>query len=83
MARLNEVIPDPKKRKPLYQVFAAIGLVIGAVQVAFASIPDAGQPVWLTASLSVYAFLGAAGFTVAQANTDTIESKYEPQHADI
>lgn len=71
MAHLNEIIPDPNKRKPLYQAFAGVGLLIGAVQIAFASIPDTTQPVWLTVALSVYAFLGAAGFTVAQANTDT------------
>lgn len=68
MATLDDIIPDPAKRKPIYQVFGALGIVIGAVQVAFAA-ADAGQPVWLNVALAVYAFLGGAGFTVAQANT--------------
>lgn len=69
MAHLDKVIPDPSKRKPVYQVFAGLGLVLGAVQVGFAA-AEVGQPVWLTVSLAVYAFLGAAGFAVAQANTN-------------
>lgn len=82
MATLDQVIPNPKARKPIYQVFAAIGIIIGAIQVGFASIVDAGQPVWLTVALSVYAFLGAAGFTVAQANTNTTDRAAEAKHAE-
>lgn len=70
MASLEDVMPDAKSRKPVYRVFGALGLVIGATQVGYAS-ADAGQPTWLTVALAVYAFLGAAGFTVAQANTVT------------
>lgn len=70
MTHLDKVIPDANKRKPIYQVFASLGLVLGATQVGFAS-AEVGQPTWLTVSLAVYAFLGAAGFAVAQANTDT------------
>lgn len=68
MATLDDVIPDASKRKPIYQVFAALGLVIGAAQVGFAA-AEAGQPTWLNVALAVYAFLGAGGFAVAQANT--------------
>lgn len=69
MSILDQIIPDPAKRKPVYRVFALIGLVLGAVQVGFAS-ADAGQPIWLTVAFGVYGFLAAAGFTVAQANTN-------------
>ena len=68
MPTLDDVIPDASKRKPIYQAFAALGLVIGATQVGFAA-AEAGQPVWLNVALAVYAFLGAGGFAVAQANT--------------
>lgn len=67
---LDQIITDPAKRKPVYQAFAAVGLTIGAVQVAYAAIPDLSQPVWLAAALSVYAFLAGAGFTVVQAHTN-------------
>lgn len=54
-------------RKVVYAVFSLLGLVLGAVQVGFATATD-GQPVWLTTALAVYAFLGGAlGFT-ARAN---------------
>ena len=77
---LDQVITDASKRRPIYQVFAAVGLLIGATQVGFAS-ASAGQPVWLTVALAVYAFLGSAGFVVAQANTDTTEP--EPPVVDL
>ena len=69
-AHLDNVIPDGRVRKNIYRVFAAIGLGIGAVQAGFAA-ANAGQPLWLTVALSVYAFLGGAGFYVSQANTPT------------
>lgn len=52
-------------RGPIYTIFAILGLGIGATQVGFAA-ADAGQPVWLTVSLAVYAFVGTGiGFTAA------------------
>ena len=71
---MKDYIPA-NARKPIYGVFAFIGLALGATQVGFAS-ADAGQPVWLTVALGVYAFVGTGiGFT-AQANT----SVDEPEH---
>lgn len=59
-------------RKPLYAVFAFIGLVLGGTQVGYAS-ADLGQPTWLTVTLAVYAFVGAGfGFT-ASANTYDVD----------
>ena len=60
---LDAIVPNPDIRKWIYRVFGFIGLVLGAVQVGFASTPGGIQPDWLTTSLAVYAFLGAAGFT--------------------
>jgi hypothetical protein len=65
---LEQVIPDANKRSLLYRIFAALGIIIGGTQVGFAA-ASAGQPVWLTVSLAVYAFLGTAGFALADRNT--------------
>lgn len=69
---VGNIITDPKVREAVYSVFAVIGLALGAAQVGF-SAAEAGQPVWLTVGLAVYAFLGAAGLGVARANTPTPE----------
>lgn len=72
---LKEII-SPALRSKLYAVYAVLALVLGAVQVGFAS-ADAGQPTWLTTTLAVFVFVGAGlGFT-AQANTPT----YLPKHS--
>lgn len=63
----NEIIPA-EWRKPLYRIFAVLGIALGATQVGFAA-ASAGQPVWLTVSLAVYAFVGSALGFVAQRNT--------------
>lgn len=53
-------------RRAIYSVYAVLGLALGATQVGF-SAADAGQPVWLTVALAVFAFVGTAlGFTAAQ-----------------
>lgn len=67
---LENIIPNANVRKPIYQIFAAIGLLLGAIQVGF-STAEIGQPVWLTVAMGVYAFLAGVGFTVSQANTVT------------
>ena len=67
--KLEDIIPNIEIRKRVYQVFGLIGLVIGAIQGRFASVPDATAPAWLGVALTVYAFLGTAGFAVSQANT--------------
>lgn len=66
---LDDIIPAAARKK-VYAVFALIGVILGAVQVAYASIASSGQPAWLTAALAVYAFLGGALGLTARANTD-------------
>lgn len=72
--KLEQIIPNPEVRKPIYSVFAGLGLILGAIQVGFAS-AEVGQPVWLTVSMAVYAFLAGMGFTLSQANTVTPSAK--------
>lgn len=56
----------PKKaRLGVYGVYGILGVVIGAIQVGY-SAAELGQPVWLTVTLAVYAFLGGAfGYTAS------------------
>ena len=56
-------------RKPLYGVFAVVGVLIGAVQVGIAA-AGGSNPEWLLVTLAVFPFVaGAVGFT-ASANTN-------------
>ena len=64
-------------RQAAYAVYALLGVVIGAVQVGFAS-AELGQPVWLTVSLAVYAFLGTAFGIVAVGNTVAAKPYWDP-----
>lgn len=68
---LGNIVTDPVVRKVIYAVFVLAGLVIGATQVAYASIEGAGQPTWLTAALAVYAFLSIPIGSLALANAPT------------
>lgn len=54
---LHEIIPV-EKRRYVYFTYAIIGLLLGAIQVGIATIPDTGQPVWLLVALNVYAYIG-------------------------
>ena len=64
---MTTILP-PAIRAKAYVVYAIVGLLIGSTQVGFAA-AEAGQPVWLTVSLAVYAFIGGALGFVAHANT--------------
>lgn len=62
---MNPLNENPHVRKVVYTVFWCVGLALGAVQVGF-SAADAGQPVWLTVALAVFAFVGAGiGYTAS------------------
>ena len=57
----------PEIRKIGYVISTVLGILLGAVQVGF-SAAAAGQPVWLTVALAVYAFLAAALGVTATTN---------------
>ena len=65
---LVDIIP-PELRKPIYAVYAVIGVVLGALQVALD--PD---PSWLITSLAVYTFIGGAIGALASANTPALST---------
>ncbi len=65
---LGIIITSPTARKIIYGTYTILLLIAGAAQVAFAAIPS-GQPVWLTAGLSVLAYCGVPVGALAVANT--------------
>lgn len=75
---LTDILPAAT-RKRVYAVYALVGVVLGAVQVAYLNL--AGQPQWLTVALAVYGFLGTALGVTAAANTDTQRRNAKGQFA--
>ena len=70
---LRDIIPA-SWRKPIYAIYAVIGVVLGAIQIAIE--PD---PSWLVTSMTVYVFLGGAVGAVANSNTPA-EDEYVPEN---
>lgn len=66
---LGTVITNPNVRKVIYGIYIVAGVILGAVQVAFAAIEGAGQPDWLTVTLAVYTFLSVPVGSLALVNT--------------
>ena len=75
MPNLVDIIPA-EWRKPIYAIYAVLGVILGAVQVAME--PD---PSWLMTTMAVYAFVGGAIGSVASANT--VPTKAVPADAEI
>ena len=71
----------PNVRSALYWISFVVGIGLGATQVGYQS-AEAGFPVWLKVSLSVYAFLAATlGLTAASntpSYTDVVEGDAKP-----
>ncbi|OJX72841.1 hypothetical protein [Leifsonia sp. 71-9] len=75
-SNLGSVITSPTARKLIYGVYVIAVVVIGAIQVAYASVPAwGGQPDWLTAALQVTASLGIPVGGLALVNTSNGTSK--------
>lgn len=74
---MNPLQTNPTARRIAYQVFWAVSLLVGAVQVGFAAVDGATTPTWLTVALSVLPFVGAAIGYTAQANTP---ADYDARH---
>ena len=69
---MQNLIPT-KARAVVYGIYAAVGVVIGSIQVAYAA-AESGQPVWLTVALAVYAYVGGAiGYTALTHTSDAPE----------
>ena len=70
MNPLTGILPA-KARKYVYAVYALVGVALGAIQVGY----GVTEPQWLTVSLAVYAFLGAALGLTAASNVPSPERK--------
>jgi len=66
---LGNIVSNATVRKIIYSLYVVAGVVLGAIQVGFASVESAGQPSWLTISLAVYAFLSVPLGSLALSNT--------------
>ena len=63
---MNPLAESPKVRKVVYTILWVAGLVLGAAQVAVASV-DADQPGILTAALAVFPVVASyVGYTASQ-----------------
>lgn len=67
---LTDIIPAVARKK-IYAIYALVGVVLGALQVAYLNI--AGQPQWLTVALAVFGFLGTALGATAASNTPAVK----------
>ena len=54
-------------RRSVYVAYAALGLVLGAIQVGYGTT----EPTWVTQALAVYAFVGTGVGLTARAHTPT------------
>jgi hypothetical protein len=69
-ANLGNIITNAAARRLIYGVYVIGVVLLGAFQVAFASVQSwGGQPDWLTAALAVAAYLGIPVGGLALANT--------------
>lgn len=67
MEKTNPLGDYPRVRKTLYQVYWLVGVVLGAIPVATAALPDATVPDWSLVAMAVFGYLGIAfGFTADQ-----------------
>ena len=71
---LGRVITNARARAIIYATYVIGVVIIGATQVAYAAL-DYGQPAWLTAAISVAAFLGAPIGALAAINTSKTPSE--------
>ena len=68
---LGSVISNPAVRKAIYSVYVIALVVVGALQVAFATL-EGPAPQWLTITLAVLAYLGVPVGGLALANTSNV-----------
>jgi hypothetical protein len=78
---IAEYIPA-RLRKPTYGILAVAFLIVGAVQVAYASINEANPP-WLVVALAVVPFVASAVGFAAHGNTVATPSRAAVEDAPI
>ena len=69
---LYDLVPASQRRR-VYAIFALVGLIATAVQLAFLAI-DPNLPMWLNISIVVYNFLAVPFGALAASNTPSPEN---------
>ncbi len=69
MSILTDII-SPRKRKYVYGIYSAVGLIFGAIQAGLGTL-NSGTPDWLKVAFAVYAFAGTAVGATAASNVLT------------
>ena len=73
---------SPRARTIVYAVIGAVSLVVGAIQVGYASVNEA-NPDWLTIALAVVPFLAAGlGYTAATHTPSETTTVQPAKHLD-
>lgn len=73
---LENVVPA-SARQAIYVVYAVVGVVLGALAVAFGTLSGEG-PEWLAVANAVYLYVGGAVGLVAASNTTARPVEREP-----
>lgn len=73
---LKDILP-PDVRKPIYLIYALVGLTLTCTQAGFAA-AAVGQPVWLVVAWAVFGVLGTGLGLTAAGNVNPPPE--EPRH---
>lgn len=72
---LNNVLESPEQRKIAYKIYAALGIILGAMQAAF--VIYGYDAIWFNATVGVYLFLAIPFGGLALTNTPASEQQEE------
>jgi uncharacterized membrane protein YhhN len=73
---LTDIVPASQRRR-VYAIFGLVGLIAGAVQIAFLAI-DPDLPLWLNISIAVYNFLALPMSALATSNAVPVNKENLP-----
>lgn len=73
---LTDIVPASQRRR-VYAIFGLIGLIAGAVQIAFLAM-DPNLPLWLNITIAVYNFLALPMGALASSNATPINKELLP-----
>lgn len=72
---LNNVLESPEQRKIAYKTYAALGILLGAIQAGL--FVYGADPLWFNATVAVYLFLALPFGGLALTNTPSTEQQEE------
>lgn len=72
---LTDIVPEPLRKK-IYALYVTAGIVIGGIQVGFAT-AETDQPLWLKITQAVFGYLGIAVGGIAVSNVRSKSGQLE------